>query len=97
MMQITDSAQAHLVRVRKERGFDEKQVARFVDNEGRVRLTFAPAAEPGDRELTANEITVLLAPEVAGRLKNGVIDARREDGKDVLVIQRPKAAKRTSA
>ena len=92
-MQITHDAQAHLVRVRRERGLDDSQVARFVENEGRVRLTFAPAAPPGDRELSAGDIQVLLAPEIAGRLNNGVIDARREDGKDVLVIQRSKGSK----
>ena len=88
MLQITDKAQAHLVRVRRERGIDDHQAARFVGNEEKVRLTFAPGPQPGDQEIGANELRVLVAPEVAARLEQAIIDAKREDDKDLLVIRR---------
>jgi Fe-S cluster assembly iron-binding protein IscA len=91
-LQITNNAQAHLIRVRRERGIDDRHAARFVDNHGKVRLTFAPTAAPGDREVSAREIRVLVAQEIADRLERAVIDARKDDDKDVLVIKRATGA-----
>jgi Fe-S cluster assembly iron-binding protein IscA len=88
MLHLTPSAKSHLVRLRRERGLEDGHVVRFVDNAGKVSLTFAPAAQATDREVSATEIRVVLAPEVVERLDGAVIDARQEDGKDVLVIQR---------
>lgn len=91
MLQITLKAQAHLVRVRRERGIDDHQGARFVGNNGKVRLTFASAPQPGDQEIGGNELRIFVAPEVATRLDTAIIDAKQEDSKDVLVMRRGKS------
>lgn len=87
MLQITPAANAHLIRLRKEQGLDERQAARFVAHEGKVRLTFASGGQPGDRELAGAGIRVLIAADVADRLDHAVVHAREDGGKGVLVIQ----------
>jgi hypothetical protein len=86
VLRLTPRATEHLVRVRSERGIDERHAARFVRKGSRIALTFAQSAAPGDRRIETRGIAVLLAPEVADRLDQSVIDARREDGKDVLMM-----------
>jgi hypothetical protein len=86
VLRLTPRATEHLVRVRNERGIDDRHAARFVGKGSRIALTFAQSAEPGDRRIETRGIAVLLAPEVADRLDQSVIDARREDGKDVLMM-----------
>jgi Fe-S cluster assembly iron-binding protein IscA len=87
--QITAAARAHLIRLRRDQGLDDRQAARFVGQEGRVRLTFASAGQPGDREVEGDGIRVLIASDVAPRLADVVVTAREEGEKTVLVIQSP--------
>jgi Fe-S cluster assembly iron-binding protein IscA len=88
MLEVTQQATKHLLHVRQERGFDPKVGARFVRHATRVRLTFAPAPEPGDEVIDGAGIPVYLESGVASSLAGSVIDARPEDGKTVLVIRR---------
>jgi hypothetical protein len=85
VLQLTPRAASHLVRVRRERGFDERSGARFVSNGPRVGLTFARRAKAGDRVIEGNDIPIYVAPEVADALATSVIDARVVEGKSVLV------------
>lgn len=92
MIQVTPEAANHLLRLRSERGFDPKSAARFIRNDGRVGLTFAPAPQPGDRVVEdVDSIPVCVAPDVVDALDQATVDARAEDGKMVLVIRRRRA------
>jgi Fe-S cluster assembly iron-binding protein IscA len=97
MLQFTPQAAQHLMRVRQERGFDEKNGARFVSNSGRVGLTFAPAPQPDDRVVDASGIPVYLAPEAVPALEQAVVDVRAEDGTNVLVIRRQRTEGKSKA
>jgi Fe-S cluster assembly iron-binding protein IscA len=88
MVQIKYSAIAHLVRVRRERGLDDEQAARFVAHGGRVLLTFAREIQPGDQELNGAQIRVLVAPDVARRLEGATLFAAPVRGREVVLIQR---------
>ncbi|NJD27884.1 MAG: hypothetical protein FIA92_06260 [Chloroflexi bacterium] len=88
MVQLTQEATRHLVRVRGERGADAAAGARFVPSgRGRVGLTFAPQPKPGDQVVESSEIPVYLAPEVADKLDKTTIDVREKDGKVGLVMR----------
>jgi Fe-S cluster assembly iron-binding protein IscA len=88
MLQLTPEATSHLVRVRRKRGLDDQNGARFFSRGTGVGLTFAAAPEPGDRVIDQKDIAVFVAPEVAEALDGSVIDARIEQGKSVLVLRR---------
>lgn len=95
MVQLTQAAAEHLVRVRGERGIDKGAGARFVPSGRGVGLTFTAKAKPGDRVVEASEIPVYLAPEVADKLDKTTIDVREKDGKMGLVM-RPQAEEAAS-
>jgi Fe-S cluster assembly iron-binding protein IscA len=95
VLQLTPKAASHLVRVRRERGFDDRSGARFVSNGTRVGLTFARAAKAGDRIIERSDIPIYVAPEVAEALSASVIDARVVEGKSVLVRRAQPAAAAT--
>jgi Fe-S cluster assembly iron-binding protein IscA len=96
MLQLTPEATRHLLKIRGERGVDERAGARFVSKGGRVGLTFALAPVAGDRVLNNAEIKVFVAPEIAETLGESIIDARDEDGQTALIM-RKQAASRTKA
>ena len=87
MVQITEGAAKHLIRLRKERdrGNDSP---RFVSRQSRLRLTFAPKPEPGDEVVEHGDLSVYVASDVVGSLDQSVIDARDEDGKSYLILRR---------
>lgn len=91
MLQVTSNAAHHLARVRQARGVDVANAARFVGNGGQIQLTFTSSPERGDQMIETSEIPVFLAPDVASRLDQAVMDTRQEGGEDLLVI-RPTAA-----
>jgi Fe-S cluster assembly iron-binding protein IscA len=96
MVQLTEKATRHLVRVRSERGFDAGAGARFVSRGAAVTLTFAKAPEPGDRVATRSEIPIYVAPQVAEKLETAVIDVDDRDGRVGLVLRR-KAPRKASS
>ena len=81
MLQFTPKATQHLVRVRQERGLDERNGARLVANGRTIGLTFAAAPGPEDEIIRQPGIAIFLAPEVATTLDGGVVDARIQEGK----------------
>jgi Fe-S cluster assembly iron-binding protein IscA len=87
MVQLTQEATKHLVRVRGERGVDAGAGARFVPSGRGVGLTFAPEPKPGDRVVEVKEIPIYLAPEVADKLDKTTIDVSEKDGKVGLVMR----------
>jgi Fe-S cluster assembly iron-binding protein IscA len=87
MIQITPQAVQHLLHLRKERGFRDADGARFVRNAGRLGVTFTPAPENGDRVVDAGGMSLFVAPDIADRLDQSVVDARREDGRTLLVAR----------
>ncbi len=91
MIQLTPEAARHLVKLRRERGIDEKNAARLVRNADRVSLAFAPKAEPGDRPLHAGEIDVFISPDLAVKLDGAIVDARTADGRVALIVRRKSA------
>ncbi|MEW5989996.1 MAG: hypothetical protein AB1736_01445 [Chloroflexota bacterium] len=88
MLLLTPEATSHLVRVRRKRGLDDQNGARFVSRGTGVGLTFAAAPEPGDRVIDQKDIPVFVARDVADALDGSVIDARLEQGTSVLVLRR---------
>ncbi|HSL97636.1 MAG TPA: hypothetical protein VK831_03600 [Candidatus Deferrimicrobiaceae bacterium] len=87
MVQLTQEATKHLVRVRGERGIDSGAGARFVPSGKGVGLTFAPEPKPGDQVVEGADIPVYLAPEVADKLEEKTIDVSEKDGKVGLVMR----------
>ena len=92
MLQLTPKATSHLVRIRRLRGLDDQNGARFVAKGGSVGLTFAVAPEPGDRVIEQKDIAVFVAQEVAEAHDGSLIDTRLEQGKPVLVLRRQTGA-----
>jgi Fe-S cluster assembly iron-binding protein IscA len=89
MLQLTEGARLHLRKVRNERHQDDAN-ARFVaspSGEG-VSLSFEKEAQQGDRVVHTDGIDVFVAPAVAERLDQSVIDVgKRRDGKAVLTLR----------
>lgn len=88
MLQITPQAEQHLIVVRVERGFDDKDGVRFLTNAGGVGLTFTAAPDPDDRVVEGANLPVYIAPDAVAALEQATIDIKTEDGKTVLVIRR---------
>jgi len=95
MVQLTQEATKHLVRVRGERGIDPGAGARFVPSGRGVGLTFAPEPKPGDQVVKVPEIPIYLAPEVADKLNQTTIDVSEKDGR-VGLVMRPQASDKSS-
>jgi Fe-S cluster assembly iron-binding protein IscA len=92
VLKLTSSASRHLVKLRKERGVDDRAGVRFVSKEGRVGLTFSLKPVHGDREIDGEAIKVYIAPEIAPALDESIIDARDEDGRTALVLRKQTTA-----
>jgi Fe-S cluster assembly iron-binding protein IscA len=91
MLQITPQAEQHLLRLRDQRGLDEKHGARFMTNGGTVGMAFAPAPKPEDKVVAGATLQIFVAPDAAAALDEATIDAKPDDGKTVLVIRRQQA------
>ena len=89
MLQLTGRAADHLVRIRRERGMDERASARLVRKENGVRLTFVMTPRDGDLLAQDAGVRVYVPPEVADTLDQATIDVREDEGKSVLVLRRP--------
>jgi Fe-S cluster assembly iron-binding protein IscA len=101
MLQLTQQAAQHLVRVRGERGFDAEAAARFVSSGTGVGLTFARRPEPDDHVIKTSDIAIYVAPQVAEKLDAATIDVGEKDGRMGLVLKRrrtpaPKARSKAS-
>lgn len=88
MLQITPQAEQHLLRLRDERGFDDKHGVRFLTNAGSVGLTFAATPKPDDRVVEGARLPIYVATEALAALDEATIDANAEGEKTVLVIRR---------
>lgn len=88
MLQITPQAEKHLIDLRVERGFDDKDGVRFMTSAGGVGLTFTAAPDPNDRVVEGANLPVYIAPEAVAALEEATIDSKTEDGKTVLIIRR---------
>lgn len=91
MLELTSKAALHLIKLRGERGIDDRAAVRFVSKEGRVGVTFSLNPMDGDRVVEGDEIKVFVAPEIAPALDESIIDARDEDGKTALVMRKQAA------
>jgi Fe-S cluster assembly iron-binding protein IscA len=88
MLQLTSKAAHHLIKIRGERGVDDRAAVRFVSKEGRVGVTFSLNPMDGDRVVDGQEIKVFVAPEIATALDESIIDARDEEGRTALVMRK---------
>jgi Fe-S cluster assembly iron-binding protein IscA len=96
MVQVSDAATEHLIRVRSERGHGEQAGARFVKTEGGVGLTFADGPRPGDRVVKHDGIAIYLEPAVAEKLDDGIIDIGNKNGRAALYLRLRQMSKSTS-
>jgi Fe-S cluster assembly iron-binding protein IscA len=96
MLEITQQATSHLIRVRAEQGYSADAGARFVRGTTGVGLTFATQPEQGDVVLAGPDLHVYVAEEVANVLDNAVIDETSEDGGSRLIL-RPQGAERATS
>lgn len=97
MLQLTSKAAQHLIKVRGERGVDDRAAVRFVSKEGRVGVTFSQTPQEGDRVVDGQEIRVFVAPEIATALDASIIDARDEEGQTSLVMRKQAEPTATAA
>jgi Fe-S cluster assembly iron-binding protein IscA len=88
MLQITPQAEEHLIHLRVERGFNERDGVRFLTNAGGVGLTFTTSPDPDDRVVQGTNLPIYIAPNAVAALEEATIDAKTEEGKTVLVIRR---------
>jgi Fe-S cluster assembly iron-binding protein IscA len=88
MLQVTQEATKHLVRVRGQRGVEPDAGARFVASGEGVGLTFARSPQPADQVVEGSEISIYIAPQVAGKLDSALIDVSDRGGKTGLVMRR---------
>jgi hypothetical protein len=87
MLQVTPEATHHLMRVRRERGFEEADGARLVRQDVDLGLMFTPSPEIGDRFVDGGGIPIYVAADVAAMLEDSVIDIRLDRGRVVLVVR----------
>lgn len=84
MLRITTSAITHLLRLRRERGFDPSYGARLARGAGsaRARLSFVAGPQPADRVLAqaAGSIAVYIDPGIERAFGDATIDAVQADG-----------------
>jgi Fe-S cluster assembly iron-binding protein IscA len=100
MFEITKAAVDHLRKLRREKGLDESMGVRFVGNEGRLGLRFRKSPDKDDRVMAQEGIEIYLAPEVADKFEESIIDARTQGTRRALILRRPKTprtVRRTSS
>jgi Fe-S cluster assembly iron-binding protein IscA len=91
MLRITSRATEHLVRVRREKGFDANAIPRFIRRAGRLVLTWSRGPETGDRIVDGDRVQTLVAPSAADLLDGKTIDVKATDGRAMLVVRRGEA------
>ena len=87
MVQLTPQAARHLSETRNERGLSRNAGVRFVPHGFAVGVTFSGQAEPGDSVVTAADLDVYMAPEVAEKLHDSTIDVAESNGKMTLYVR----------
>jgi Fe-S cluster assembly iron-binding protein IscA len=97
MLQLSEGATKHLIRLRAERGVDPAAGARFVPSGTGVGLAFAPSPESGDQVIEGEEISIYVAPQLAGKLDEAMIDVSAKDGRTGLVLRRKAGASKAGA
>jgi len=97
MLRLTSKAASHLLKVRRERGLDERSGARFVGSGGRIRLTFSSAPRLGDRVVKGAELPVYVSSEIADTLDQSIIGTKVHEGRTVLVFRRESESTAASA
>ena len=99
MFEITKAAVDHLRKLRNEKGLDESMGVRFVGNEGRLGLRFRKSPDKDDQVVSQEGIAIYVAPEVADKFEQSIIDARTQGTRRALILRRPKTprtARRTA-
>ena len=99
MFEITKAAVDHLRTLRKQKGLDDSMGVRFVGNDGRLGLRFRKDPDKGDQVVSQEGIAIYVAPEVAEKFEQSIVDARVQGTRAALILRRPrtpKAAPRTA-
>lgn len=91
MLRITDQATEHLLRVRREKGFDTESIPRFIRKAGRLALTWARKPKAGDRVVDGERVQTLVAESAADLLEGKTIDVKAAEGKALLIVRRRRA------
>lgn len=88
MVRITSRATAHLVALRRQRGFDDAYGARLARHPEtrRVRLSFVRGPQPTDRVVPQEALGVYLDQGLHTALRDATIDAVETDGNVRLKI-----------
>ena len=88
MVRITSRATAHLLELRRRRGFDDAYGARLSRSPEtrRVALSFVRGPEPTDRLLPQERLGVYLDQSLHRALRDATIDAVETDGSVRLKI-----------
>jgi Fe-S cluster assembly iron-binding protein IscA len=89
MVELTEAATRHLARLRERRGYTGSGGARFVEGGIAVGLTFTDGPRPGDQVLSVDSLPVYLAPGIAERLDDHIIDIGRRNGQPTLYLRLP--------
>ncbi|MDH4143393.1 MAG: hypothetical protein OEV61_12355 [Chloroflexota bacterium] len=90
MLRLTSQATDHLLKVRRERGFDANAIPRFIRRTGRLALTFAKGPESGDRVIDNGRVSTLVAASASDLLDDALIDVKTSSGRSMLVVRRPR-------
>jgi Fe-S cluster assembly iron-binding protein IscA len=91
MLQLTTDATKHLRDASERRDAMGGQIPRFARQSGQIKLGFASTPEPGDKVVETSGMRLLVAEGIADKLDAAIIDIRREqDGDEVLVLRRQK-------
>ena len=91
MLQLTSNAARHLIKLRHDRGVDDRAGVQFTSKEGRVGMTFSLAPMDGDRVVDNESIKVFVAADIATALDQSIIDVRDEDGRTSLIMRKQAA------
>lgn len=82
MLRITPRATAHLLQLRRQRGFDDADGARLARSPEtrRVRLSFVRGPQPTDRVIPVEQLGVYVDQGLMTALRDATIDAVETDG-----------------
>lgn len=88
MVRITSRATAHLLQLRRRRGFDDAYAARLARSPEtrRVALSFVRRPEPTDRVVPQEALGVFIDQGLHRALRDATIDAVESDGQVRLKV-----------